>query len=112
MSSHSRLSGAPYHRVGGTARLVSKGGVVLNVGPEWIILLFFIAVPIACGFATMEITKGKGWASGGEKFLWFVLGFCFPLIGIIIAALINPKPPAARTVSGSLPPPPPSWMPG
>ncbi|MEA2579588.1 MAG: hypothetical protein QOE83_480 [Actinomycetota bacterium] len=62
---------------------------------EWMIVLFMLVIPVVFGVATMKIAEGKGWVSGGEKFLWFVLGFLFPLIGIIVAALIPPKTPAA-----------------
>ena len=77
------------------------------MGPEWIILLFFIAIPVLCGVATMVIAQGKGWVTGGEKFLWFVLGFFFPLIGIIVAALISPKTPVSSASDDATSPPPP-----
>ncbi len=81
------------------------------MGPEWLAVIFFLAIPILCGVATSAIAASKGWVSGQERFLWGLLGFLLPLIGIIIASIVGPKTPAPTT-SGSAPPPPPPQMPG
>jgi hypothetical protein len=77
------------------------------VGPEWIVFLFLVVVPVLCGVVTMNLAAGKGRTTSGEKLLWFLFGFFFPLIGLIVAAVIGPKqgaPPIA-------PPPPPPPLP-
>jgi hypothetical protein len=75
------------------------------MGPEWLIpISLFLAVPIICGIVTKNLAAGKGRDASGEKVGWFLLGFFFPVIGIIVALIIGPK--AAASDRPPMPPPP------
>lgn len=57
----------------------------MNVGaPELLILLVMLAIPVALGAVAGSIARSKGRSYGA----FFVLGFFFPLLGIIIAAVL------------------------
>lgn len=56
-----------------------------------LLLIFFVGIPTLFGVLTMNIARKKGRSPGG----WFALGFFFTVIGLLIAALINPVGPAA-----------------
>ena len=58
---------------------------------ELLILLLLLAIPVILGIITMNLAAGKGRNTSGEKVGWFLLGFFFPLIGLIIALVIGPK---------------------
>jgi hypothetical protein len=73
------------------------------LGPEWIVVLFLL-VPIMFGAVTMVIASNNGRDSAPEKVGWFLLGFFFPLIGLVVVLIIGPK---NRLAGGSAPPPPP-----
>ena len=61
-------------------------------GPtEWLVILLLFAIPVVFGIVTMNLAAGKGRNMSGEKVGWFLLGFFFPLIGLIIALVIGPK---------------------
>lgn len=44
----------------------------------------------AC-YLTMRFAAQKGRDTGGEKFGWFLLGFFFPIIGMLISLVISPR---------------------
>ena len=73
------------------------------MGPEWIVVLLLI-IPIVFGAVTMTIAANNGRDTAAEKTGWFLLGFFFPLIGLVVALIIGPKNPVA---GGSQSPPPP-----
>lgn len=58
---------------------------------ELVYLLVVLAIFVVCGIAAMSIAAGKGRDATGEKVGWFLLGFFFPLIGLIIALVIRPR---------------------
>ena len=58
---------------------------------EAIIILVLLAIPVICGIAAMSIAAGKGRDASGEKVGWFLFGFFFPAIGLIVALIIGPK---------------------
>jgi hypothetical protein len=64
------------------------------------LVVVFIVMEIAVGFATMRIGARKGFETGGEKAGWFPLGFCLPLIGLIVA--VNADPKVSSTPAGYL----------
>lgn len=51
-----------------------------------IILLFWILIPVICGFVASMIAKKKNRSAGG----FFALGFFLGIIGIIVAAVVAP----------------------
>jgi len=71
---------------------------MVAVGGFWVVLLI---VAIAGGTIAGSIASKKGHSAGG----YFALGFFFPLIGIIVAAVLRP------TISATPPPQPPNWYP-
>jgi hypothetical protein len=54
-----------------------------------VILLFWIAIPVICGFFSAAIAKKKNRSAGG----FFALGFFLGIIGIIVAAVVSPGEP-------------------
>lgn len=69
-----------------------------------IVFVFFIAIPLLFGYVTMRLAAGKGRDSSGEKTGWFLLGFFFTLISLIVALVIGEK---AKPAAATSPPPPP-----
>jgi Na+/H+-dicarboxylate symporter len=65
--------------------------------------VLFLVIPIVFGAVTMIIAANNGRDTSAEKVGWFLLGYFFPLIGLIVALIIGPKAPAADR---SQPPPP------
>ena len=68
----------------------------------WPIPAIFVMIPFALGYATMRLAESRG-CPPGEKPLWYLLGLFFPLIGLVLAALV--AGPSSR------PPPPPPFLP-
>jgi len=58
---------------------------------ELLILLVVLAIPVFFGMVTMDLAAGKGRTTSGEKVGWFLLGFFFPLLGLIVALVVGPK---------------------
>ena len=59
---------------------------------EWVIVLVVIlAIPVLFGWLSMHLTSRKGRDTGGEKVGWFLLGFFFPVVGLIVALVVSPK---------------------
>jgi hypothetical protein len=62
-------------------------------------LVLFLAIPTAFGFWASSMAKKKDRTAGG----FFALGFFFPVIGLLIAALISPgqpgPPPGMRAIA-------------
>lgn len=59
----------------------------------WHWLIFFVLVPVVCGWISSSIAKKKGRSAGA----FFALGFFLGIIGIVVAAVVSP---------GQPPPPP------
>jgi hypothetical protein len=61
-------------------------------------LVLLLAIPTAFGFWASSLARKKHRSAGG----FFALGFFFPVIGLLIAALISPglpgPPPGMRAV--------------
>jgi hypothetical protein len=49
-------------------------------------LIIIVGLPILFGYLTMNVARKKGRSPGA----WFALGFFFNVIGLLIAALMNP----------------------
>jgi hypothetical protein len=61
----------------------------MNLGPsELLVVLFVVALPLAFGWLTAHVAAGKGYSAG----LFFVIGLFSGVVGLIIAAVIPPKP--------------------
>lgn len=61
----------------------------------WPLPAILVMIPIALGYLTMRIAEGRG-CPPGEKPLWFLLGLFFPVVGLVLAALVagpSSKPP-------------------
>ena len=59
---------------------------------EWVIVfLVILAIPVLFGWLSMHLTSRKGRDTAGEKLGWFLLGFFFPVVGLIIALVVSPK---------------------
>jgi hypothetical protein len=59
---------------------------------EWVIVLVVIlAIPVLFGWLSMHLAATKGRVTGGEKLGWFLLGFLFPVLGLIVALVVPPK---------------------
>jgi len=65
----------------------------------WPIPAIFVMIPFALGYATMRVAESRG-CQPGEKPLWYLLGLLFPVVGLVLAALV------AGPSSGPPPPPP------
>jgi len=54
--------------------------------------LIALLVALGFGYTAASIAESKGHSFG----LFFLLGFFFPLIGVIVAAVVSPASPEAR----------------
>ena len=69
---------------------------------EWLIPGILVMIPFALGYATMRLAESRG-CPPGEKPLWYLLGLFFPVVGLVLAALVAGP--------SSKPPPPPPLLP-
>ena len=68
----------------------------------WPFPAILVMIPFALGYVTMRIAESKG-CPPSEKPLWYLLGLFFPLVGLVLAALVAGQ--------SSKPPPPPPLLP-